>query len=355
MTGKLQKSVLVFSLCLAAAASADKKPIFSGFALLGGASQPQGAFIAEPVAAQLQMGIDWYPSPALGAHVHLVGRTDGGDSKHGVLGIAEAFVEGNLFSDTSRLRVRGGILFLPTSFENIDALWENPFTISSSALNTWLGEELRPVGVDTTYFNNGFMLGATIFRGNDTLGALPPVRGWALSNRWTLAGEKVPVNSRVFTSVSAETDSRLGWSARGGWTGRHLSLQYSYLDNRSDGLRYDDLYNWNTKFHIVGGGYHAGAWTFAAESLWGPTFLVVRGRQIVSDISATYFLMSRQFAHGRISFRGDVYNDGELQDEALTLTYMWTPTRELRAAAEVSTTGGTSQVRIQLRYRLKAR
>lgn len=344
--------VVVFTLVVARVSYGQKIPSWSGFAILGGASQSEGVLAADPLSVQLQIGVDWYPSPAFGAHVHLLGRSDSGDSINGAIGVAEAFLEANLFSRAGRLRLRGGAMFLPTSFENVDALWENPFTISSSALNTWFGEEFRPIGIDATYSKHGFMVGATLFRGNDTFGALPPARGWALSDRWTLLGQKVSVNARSVTSVSAETDRRLGWSARTGWTGQHLSAQYTYIDNRSDGQRYDDLSNWNTKFHIVGGGYSIGAWTIAAETGWGPTFLFVRGQPRVSDIRATYALVSHRFSHGRASFRADSYDDGDLRDEALTFTYIWMPTRKLRTAAEFVTTGSTNRAQIELRYSL---
>lgn len=329
------------------------KPSISGFAVLGGVSQTVAA--ADSVLAQVQVGLDWYPSASLGAHVHLLARSDAGNSENGAIGVAEAFLEANLFSRAGRVRFRGGAMFLPTSYENVDALWENPFTISSSALNTWLGEEFRPVGVDTSYFNNGYMVGATLFRGNDTFGALPPVRGWVLADRWTLVTQKVPVNDSVFTSVSAETDGRLGWSARTGWSGQRLSAQYTYIDNRSDGLRYGDLYNWNTRFHIVGSGYSVGDWTFAAETGWGATFLVVRGVPRVSDIRASYALLSRRFSHGRGSFRVDVYDEGKAQDEALTFTYVWIPSNKLTAAIEFVTTGSMNRAQLELRYGFSAR
>ena len=41
------------------------------------------------------------------------------------------------------------------SRENVDALWENAYAVSSSALNSWFGEELRPIGFDVSWVRAG--------------------------------------------------------------------------------------------------------------------------------------------------------------------------------------------------------
>lgn len=321
---------------------------WSGFATLRGASEAGGPLLQDDVVARIQLGIDWTSTSLFSFHVHALARTDDDGSQRGTAGFPEAYLEAKLHSERARLRLRGGAMFLPTSLENVDALWENPHAISSSALNTWLGEELRPIGLDAAYFRGPLMVGATLFRGNDTLGALPPVRGWALHDRWTLLGEKVPVEDD-FTSVSAENDGRLGWSGRAGWIGDRVSVQFTHFDNRSDGLRYGDLYNWNTRFDIVGAGFTVGPWTFASEGGWGPTYLIVRGRTFVSDIRACYLLVSRRVPRGRASVRVDSFDDGKSKDSALTLAYMFFPIKRLSATLEFATTGEEERVMLQIR------
>ena len=39
-------------------------------------------------------------------------------------------------------------MFLPTSRENVDPLWQSPYTLTLSSLNTWIGEEVRLAGLD---------------------------------------------------------------------------------------------------------------------------------------------------------------------------------------------------------------
>lgn len=324
---------------------------WSGFALLRAASADDaGPLPHDDLSAQLQLGLDWWASPAFGAHVHLLGRT-GSEGRRSNVGVPEAYLELNLRPGGDRLRFRGGAFFLPTSRENVDALWENPYAISSSALNSWLGEELRPIGVDASYFRKRAFAGATVFRGNDTLGALPPVRGWTLDDHWTLLGEWLPVDAEYFTSVSAETDHRLGWSARGGWNGEHLLVQLTHFDNRSDGLEHGLLFNWGTRFDIASAEYTRGDWTFAAENGWGPTYLIVEDQgRFTSEIEAGYALASRRWGRSRATLRFDSFRVEDARKNGVTAAYFWTGIPRLRLGGEVSSVDGSQRVLLEVRY-----
>jgi len=345
---------LILVVLLAAAAPADAALQWSGFALLRGSSDvTSGPLRHDPLSAQLQLGLDWPLTPRVNAHVHLLAR-NAGDGRRDAVGVPEAFVEVNLHPGGDRLRLRGGAFFLPTSRENVDALWENPYAITSSALNSWLGEEFRPIGIDATYTRDGFFSGATLFRGNDTFGALPPVRGWTLDDHWTLLGEWVPVDAEYFTSLSAENDGRLGWSARGGWIGNRLLVQLTHLDNRGDGEEYGRLFNWGTRFDLVAAEWTAGDWTVAAEAGWGPTFLVVNGQRFTNDLDASYLLVSRQFPRFRATVRAETFRKDELRTNALTLAGFWTVRNRIRLGAELSTTDDDDRrALLEVRYRFR--
>src|SRR5512132_1661658 len=214
---------------------ASESLMWNGFALLRPESGASGVPLNDDsLSAQVQVGVDWRPSVAFGTHVHLLARNEADGSRRGRVGVVEAFLEQTVAVGRDRIRLMEGSFFLPTSRENVDSLWASPYTITSSALNSWFGEEFRPVGVDASYTHrrgaSALTGGATVFMGNDTFGALPVSRGWTLSDRWTLLGEHAVVNSRFFTSVSAETDHRLGWSARGKWNNRNATLQMTRID-----------------------------------------------------------------------------------------------------------------------------
>lgn len=325
---------------------------WSGFAILRTSSNAPASLEQPRASAQVQAGLDWSsPGGVWRAHTHLIARTNHAGTRRGAVGLAEAYVEANLPAGRDRLRIRAGALFLPTSRENVDALWENPFTISSSGLNTWFGEELRPVGLDVAWIGSrGATLGATLFRGNDTLGALPPARGFPLRDDWILLGQTIDVGDGYVTSATAETDGRLGWSGRAGWTGRRASLLFTHIDNRSDGLLYGPLFNWSTRFEVLGADCNLGRFTLAAETGWGPTSLVVRGRRFVSDLRASYLLVSARVPGGRASLRLDAFDNGDEAQRALTLAYLWATTRRLTTGAELTVLGDTRRAQLQVRY-----
>lgn len=345
---RFASAVLIF--LFASAANAAGALQWSGFALLRASNgNDRGALREEPLSAQLHAGIDWTPSPLVTAHVHLLARSDAANARRGHFGVAEAYVDANFHPAEDRLRLRAGAFFLPSSRENVDALWETAYTITPSALNSWLGEELRPIGIDAAYTHGSLTAGATLYRGNDTFGAIPPVRGWSLRDHWITLGEWIPVNAEYFTSVSAENDHRLGWSARGAWIGANALVQLTHVANRADGLDYGGLFNWGTRFDIVSAEYTKDDWTLAAETGWGPTFLIPQGQKFTFDIRASYALVSRRWDRGRATVRVDEYS-GVHDDRALTLAYLWTPPGRLRPGVELSTTGDDSRVIVELRY-----
>jgi hypothetical protein len=341
---------LVTSLGLSSAVRGDDAFQISGFADVRGTTKAANPLEADSASAQIQAGFDWTPSPFFLAHLHLLARTDDGHSLHGHAGTPEAYVEAHAPAGRSLFRLRAGAFFLPTSRENVDALWENPYTVSSSALNSWFGEEFRPIGLDIGWVYRGAIIGATVFRGNDTFGALPLDPGWSLHDRWVLLGQKVETGND-YTSVSAETDHRLGWSARAGWSGWQFSALFTHIDNRSDGLPHGDLYNWNTRFDVVGVDWSRADWTVAGETGWGPTKLYYPGGSFKADLRASYLLLSRRLHRGRVTARFDAFSNGETHGHALTLAGFWNPVPKLSVGLELSAGGGEQRGLADLRYR----
>lgn len=336
---------------------------WSGFALLRAAAHDdvppaEDVFVGDApldddaLSAQVQMGIDWRPSLRFGGHAHLLARSEGDGSRRGRVGIVQAYLDQNFERGAHRLRLTEGAFFLPTSRENVDALWESPYTITSSALNSWIGEELRPIGVDAAYTVRRQWTGAvTLFTGNDTLGSLPAVRGWSMRDHWALLGEHLRVDNEYFTSVSAETDHRFGWTARGRWNNDRASAQITHLDNRSDALSHGELFNWATRFTILGADYSIDDWTIAAEYGWGPTDIIITGEgRFRTDLRAGYFLVSRRLANGRASLRADVFSLDADDQLAITAAYFWTPRGKVRAGIEGIVAGEEWRVAIELRY-----
>jgi hypothetical protein len=350
------RRVTAIAIVLVASTLRDAEPVraqsafhVSGFASVRGTTPAENPLEADEAAAQVQAGLDWSPSPRLLAHVHLLARTDDGRSEHGHFGTPEAFLEAHLPAGRSRFKVRAGAFFLATSRENVDALWENAYAISSSALNSWFGEELRPIGLDVAWMRGPVLRGGTVFRGSDTFGALPLDPGWSLHDRWTVLGQQVQTGDR-YASVSANEDGRLGWSARAGVNTQAFSVLFTHIDNRSDGEVHGDLENWKTRFEVVGFDYKRGEWTLAAETGWGPTELFIPGRTIREDLRASYVLVSRRLGRGRVTARYDDFS-GEERGQVFTLAGFWTPYPTFTVAVELSAGAGDARALGDARYR----
>jgi hypothetical protein len=330
---------------------------WNGFALLRPQTPSTGVPLDDDsLSAQVQVGLDWRPSVAYGAHVHLLARNEADGSHRGRVGVVEAYLEQNIRRGSDRVHLMEGAFFLPTSRENVDSLWESPYTITSSALNSWLGEELRPIGVDASWTHRlarfgALSGGATVFTGNDTFGALPIDRGWALRDHWALLGEHIPVNATFFTSVSAETDHRLGWSGRARWNNDHANIQFTRIDNRSDARRYGELFNWATRYNIASADYTWNGWTAITETSWGSTAIQGGRGRFSAPIRTTYVLFSKRISTFRASIRGDQYQVFTRHGHAITAAVFWEPRAPLRLGVEGITAEGEKRLAIEARYR----
>src|SRR6202012_5746962 len=72
-----------------------------------------------------------------------------GDRDRNPVDLTEAYLQFRPypFSGGFRFRLKAGAFYAPISLENRSAGWESPYTLSYSAINTWLGQELRTIGL----------------------------------------------------------------------------------------------------------------------------------------------------------------------------------------------------------------
>ncbi len=331
------KPALCGLLCgaVALSAQAQSPPVFSGFltgrtaVVRGQSSWIEGGFGRLDLGAKdahdsawrgnavAQLGADWAPSSWLNLHAQVLGRAEPGTSKGRRAGLVEAFAE--LHSET--WQVRAGQFFLGTSRENIGPLWTSPYTSSFSALNSWIGQEVRPVGVDVQWKPNFYLSGGvTAFRGNDSMGALLAWRGWSVGNRLSTFNEAVPLpplfslrtsfrDQRADGTVPFERDldGRTGFAARlRAQLPERALIQFTRIDNRGDREVVRGEYAWRTRFNIVS--TQAGTSspvTALAEYTWGSTGMGPRPVFVQADFYAAYLLVSWHEGSNRFSGRID--------------------------------------------------
>jgi hypothetical protein len=303
-------------------------------------------------SALVQLGADWTPTRWLLVHAHGVARAEPSGSRGKRVGVAEAYVE----LHGEKWRVRAGEFFLPTSRETTGPLWTSPYTLTYSALNTWMGEEVRPVGIDAQYSPNFYVTaGATVFRGNDTMGTLLSARGWSLGDRLTVYNERLPAVLDITRPIGPDLDRKNGYSERLRLQlPERAVLQFTHLDNRAPliiSLRGGEP--WRTKFDVIGAELGGPAFpaTIAAEWSRGSTALGFPGGSFTMDFDTVYVLLSRKTGHERWTLRAERFatrdadrapGDTSREDgRAWTVAWMHEPNDRIRLALEyVKVIGG---------------
>jgi len=92
---------------------------------------------------------------------------------------------------------RAGLMWPPVSLEHEGADWHVRDSITPSAINSWIGEEVRPAALEATLAadlgDHKLRATAAAFAANDTSGTLLTFRGWALHDTTTLAFHRQPL------------------------------------------------------------------------------------------------------------------------------------------------------------------
>ncbi|MCG8440863.1 MAG: hypothetical protein MI723_03550, partial [Caulobacterales bacterium] len=204
---------------------------------------------------------------ALSGHAHVqTGRDQGRGA-----GLVEAFATYRAPPRPwARLSVRAGLFFPPVSLEHDGTAWSPTRTITPSAINAWIGEEVSVVGVEARVMRpvgaHALEARAAAFGANDTAGTLLGFRGWALHDVKTMAGGRFPLEARAVrlsgaaaqaeeTQPIREVDGRAGGYAALAWrTPGSLSVEALAYDNNGDPDAVDGAgqYAWRTRFVNAG-------------------------------------------------------------------------------------------------------
>ena len=225
--------------------------------------------------------------------------------------------------------VKAGAFFPTISLENDDLGWTSPYTLTPSAINSWIGEELRTIGSEAIlrYDTNGFgtvSLTGAVTCCNDPAGVLMADRGWAMDDRpaGIFSDQRLPdATLRLFrqtppdrTPMFDEIDGRPGWYAGLTWqmagVGKLSVLRY---DNEGDPHKVSGEYQaWDTRFWSYGARTGWDGLVLIAQGLQGQTVVGVRNGLSYTFFQSAFLLASYDLAgvgaeDWRAGIRGDVF------------------------------------------------
>lgn len=290
-------------------------------------------------------------------------RIDGsawGDHDRNPFDLTEAYLEFRPYPFAGlRARIKVGAFFPPLTLENTASGWASPYTISSSALDTWVGEELRTIGAQGqlewlgTRLGHDFDFGlvGAVFGWNDPAGEALASQGFAITDRQTTLFGRVgrpgtqPVGG---FQLFHEIDGRAG--LYGGIDIRYLdriSIIALRYDNRGDPGAFDAAlgeHAWLTRFTTAGfRAEPSDGWIAIAQWLQGETYVAPANfRELEWGFESRYFLISRQFGRHLATVRYDEFGvspeppaaRGEQSGHAVTLAYGYEPTTSWRLMLE---------------------
>ncbi|MBI3297266.1 MAG: hypothetical protein HYZ75_03815 [Elusimicrobia bacterium] len=220
----------------------------------------------------------------MNAKVHVQLNMDAdSDSGNGGLGVVEAYASAEGRRDDWGGRLRAGAFIPAVSWEHPGPAWSTRWTITPSAVGTWIGEEVRTMGVEAalqrTMGDHSARLTAAAFSGNDQAGALIYYRGWAMHDYQADINQSYPVTvagAVVTERPFQELDGRLGFYGRAdaGLFGEALKLTGGYWTNEGDiGARQtvlgSRLGGWSTQFWDYGAMSQVGRLTLVGHFMKG--------------------------------------------------------------------------------------
>ena len=282
----------------------------------------------------------WQPRFTWSLSATIVGSLQGGESTEA--GLEQAFISFKpMRGERLRISARAGLLWPSISLEHEGADWHVKDTITPSAINSWIGEEVRPISLEGSIAadlgQHGLKGTAALFAANDTSGTLLAFRGWALHDRTTLAFRRQPLPplEEEYEYYQAPfthplLDVRHGFADRPGYYAKlswlppvPVRFELFRYDNRADpeAVNQDLEWGWRTWFNHVGAVADLGRTTVKLQALSGRTRMGMveeRRRWFDTKFRSAFLLVTRPIGSFGVAARVeafDVRNYGSLWDD----------------------------------------
>jgi hypothetical protein len=289
--------------------------------------------------SQAALQLDGALSEVFDVHVQVkVDAEPDNTLKRGKFGLVEAYALWKPdLSPAVRARVRAGLFFPPLSLEHPLAGWTIAYTITPSAVNAWIGEEVRATGAEASLVfkvkDNDITATGAVFGMNDPSASLLAWRGWAMHDRITQTADELPFAalpifrpgalfgiSAPWSSPVREVDGRLGVYGAASWRWPSvLEARGLHYDSRSDPLAFDGRqYAWKTRFDQVALRLELpGPVEALGQHLWGTSGMGTEpagGMMVDIKYQATYGLLTAKAGRHRFTARYDRF---EVEDRDL--------------------------------------
>ncbi|MEM1189689.1 MAG: hypothetical protein AAGA95_05535 [Pseudomonadota bacterium] len=286
-----------------------------------------------------------------------------------------------------RTRARAGFFYPRMSAENVDLGWLSPYTYTQSAINSWIGEELRVLGVEGSVYSPGrsrrspwsWELTGAIYGGNDPFGTIISWRGFATHDRQSLHHDRLqfapypPVIDEITFQGPAwvepfhEIDNRLG-----GYAGFHLRYRnqldlrlYRYDNNANPkAVNQQQLYAWDTRFNSIALRYDPAPGTrVLAQWMGGSSDM---GEHLVGiGFDSFYLMLSQRLGEHRVSLRYDFWDVDESdlyardanssEGDALTAAWRWNLDKQWQLGFEYHLNVNSAENRVSVGEAIDAR
>ncbi len=267
-----------------------------------------------------------------------------------------------------RWSVKVGAFFPPMSLENDQIGWSTFWTITPSAINSWVGEEIRVIGAEGTLewrrASGDITLIGAVFGWNDPAGVMIADSGWTFDDRYTglLEHSRIPDASAfggapAYANLFTEMDNRPGWYLDLSWEPQDIGgFEVMRYDNEADpNVIKGDQIAWHTSFWDVGYQKQLGRLTLLSQGMSGATTIEPSPfYHQTTDFKSAYALagydMDKWWIAARVdlfqtrtwaSFPSDLNEDGH----AYTLSLSYLPYKWLRFTGELLSVDDTRQQR----------
>jgi hypothetical protein len=254
---------------------------------------------------------------------HVEASTWDDDDKNPI-DLTEAYLEYRPYPHEGwRTRMRLGAFYPPMSLESRAIGWETPYTITPSVISSWIGEEIRTIGLEGQIEWLGTRRGkrfdlqfsGALFGWNDPAGTMLANHGFALHDRQTTlfgrVGAVQPNLEKPKKELFHEIDDRPGFYV--GAQARYLDravLNVLHYDNRGDPtVEAPELRDmaWKTRFDALALRIETGnEWTLLLQAMSGDT-AIDPFRPLVWEFDSQSALLAKRWGKHMLAARYDAF------------------------------------------------